>query len=74
MSIYILRILSIYLINGNLVTYWPKPDKPVVAKRRSRFIGELKIEDFWNFDMAAKRHKKHKIKYSELLISMDKNE
>jgi hypothetical protein len=25
----------------------PNPDKPVVAKRKSRFIGELKIEDLW---------------------------
>jgi len=23
----------------------PDPDRPVVAKRKSRFIGELKIED-----------------------------
>jgi predicted membrane protein len=25
----------------------PNPDKPVVAKRKSRFIGELNIEDLW---------------------------
>jgi len=24
---------------------YPNPDKPVEAKRKSRFIGELKIED-----------------------------
>jgi len=27
------------------VIFKPNPDKPVVAKRKSRFIGELKIED-----------------------------
>ena len=25
----------------------PNLDKPVAAKRKSRFIGELKIEDLW---------------------------
>jgi hypothetical protein len=25
----------------------PNPDKPVAAKRKSRFTGEMKIEDLW---------------------------
>jgi hypothetical protein len=28
-----------------LMVLKPNPDKPIVAKRKSRFIGELKIED-----------------------------
>jgi len=33
------------MIVGYLKTTNPNPDEPVVAKRKSRFIGELKIED-----------------------------
>jgi hypothetical protein len=32
-----------YSVDNNKIE--PKPDKPVVAKRKSRFIGEVKIED-----------------------------
>ncbi len=32
---------------GGLTIVESNPDKPVGAERKSRFIGELKIEDLW---------------------------
>ena len=42
----------------------PNPGKPVVAKRKSRYIGEL------NIDIAAKRRKKHKNQILGVVISI----
>jgi hypothetical protein len=36
---------SFFLPPFRLMVLKPNPDKPIVAKRKSRFIGELKIED-----------------------------
>jgi hypothetical protein len=41
-----------YSILNLLLLYVPNPDRPVVAKRKSRFIGELKIEDLWHKSFA----------------------
>jgi hypothetical protein len=51
----------------------PNPDEPEL-RNRYRFSGQGFRCYGFNVDMAAKRHKKHKYKISEFVISVGYNE
>jgi hypothetical protein len=53
-------VLDDFAAFDNLATWLPAvshPDKPVGAKRKFRFIGELTIEDLWyHFALSFKKN------------------